>query len=575
MRKLLAVLLLLPMCSWAQDAAVTLTYQGHLTGMDDAPVNGNRAVTYRLYLMSEGGEALWTEEHEQVDVVDGRFVSVLGSTSPLPGDLDPGAAIYLGVQVAEEDEFIPRLVVGGALKAQWAAVAEQAKDVAGRHIHPSAVSIGDDPVIDEQGRWVGDPAGLQGPAGPVGPAGPQGDPGPAAQQGIQGPPGGAGAQGPPGADGPAGPRGPVGEAVDLGRDGDNDGVPDWIEILSDSDPADGNAMPADVDQNGVPDVLQGPEGPQGPPGGGVDAGNGVVRLDGLDFEITDANGVVVLRFNAEAGRLVQNVTKMHQMYSTLSFLRMCGLDKYGRFTRCWGPGPQVQTPPPPFEGAITQLFAFSNEACALMAEDGSIRCWGEGEVANRYGELDAPEGPFESFTLAQKAGCGIRPDRRVECWGEDFGGSTRPPAGVYRHIDMETHYGCGILADNDLVCWGLWWNGFEWVELPAPDGNFTFVDSHGEGACAVTEAGAVVCWGRGSIVGTEPDGEFSEVEASTDGACALTIAGQPVCWGTLWEELDVPSHERLTTIRNTGGFACGLRLDESVACWGNVGGGVP
>lgn len=44
-------------------------------------------------------------------------------------------------------------------------------------------------VIDSEGRWVGEPAGLQGPQGAPGPQGEQGLPGPQGGQGEQGPPG--------------------------------------------------------------------------------------------------------------------------------------------------------------------------------------------------------------------------------------------------------------------------------------------------------------------------------------------------------------------------------------------------
>ena len=53
-------------------------------------------------------------------------------------------------------------------------------DVAGN------ISISGFEVIDDTGKWVGDPTGLQGPQGEQGPQGPQGQQGP---QGAQGPPG--------------------------------------------------------------------------------------------------------------------------------------------------------------------------------------------------------------------------------------------------------------------------------------------------------------------------------------------------------------------------------------------------
>ncbi|MBI1741895.1 collagen-like protein [Candidatus Acetothermia bacterium] len=75
------------------------------------------------------------------------------------------------------------------------------------------------PVIDSTGKWVGNPAGLQGPAGPPGPTGPQGLPGATGPQGLPGPQGPTGPQGFPGPQGPTGPQGFPGPAGPQGPPG--------------------------------------------------------------------------------------------------------------------------------------------------------------------------------------------------------------------------------------------------------------------------------------------------------------------------------------------------------------------
>ncbi len=259
----------------AQDAApVTMTYQGALSDAGGVPIDGSRSLIFRIYDDREAGSVVWTETHPDVSIAEGDFSVVLGEVTPLPADLDPTIQLWLAVQVGADAELSPRMRVGGALRAQWAAVAAQALDVRARHIHPSAVDIGDRPVIDAQGRWVGDPTGLVGPAGPVGndglpgPAGPQGS---AGAQGADGIPGPAGPQGSSGSQGPAGSSG-VG--LDLTVDSDGDGFVDWIEVAVGSNPADGADMPYDADGDGIPDLLQpsggpgagGIPGPPGPPG---------------------------------------------------------------------------------------------------------------------------------------------------------------------------------------------------------------------------------------------------------------------------------------------------------------------
>ena len=94
---------------------------------------------------------------------------------PLQPALANEGRLYLGVQIADEDEMSPRMRVGGAIRAQWAAVAAHAEDVRDEDIHPSSVSIGDREVINAAGQWVGPNDNLVGPQGPQGDRGPQGD----------------------------------------------------------------------------------------------------------------------------------------------------------------------------------------------------------------------------------------------------------------------------------------------------------------------------------------------------------------------------------------------------------------
>ena len=138
-----------------QDRAVTLTYQGTLSDAGGQAISGVHAVTFSLYDRAEGGETLWTEVHAETDVVDGMFNSVLGLRSPFDDGVMGAERLYLGIQVDDDVELMPRMRVGGALKAQWAAVAAHAQDVRGEDIN-RCVTIGGNQVIDREGRWVGD-----------------------------------------------------------------------------------------------------------------------------------------------------------------------------------------------------------------------------------------------------------------------------------------------------------------------------------------------------------------------------------------------------------------------------------
>ena len=284
---LMTVLLASP--ALAQVSPVT-TYQGSLMDLAGRPLTRAVPMSFRILGVEEGGDPVWEEFHGSVDVVDGLFTVALGTISPLTAELFGGSEGYLEISV-DGEPLSPRQRIGSVPQAL---VAEQAQDVRGRDITPLSVSItGVGKVIDAEGQWVGQPAGLRGPpgnvgsdgpAGPSGAAGPRGDAGPqgaVGPQGVVGPqgerglPGGAGppgergpagSQGPEGPQGSQGPRGPQGPGLDLDLDSDLDGFADWLEVAVGTDPASDEDQPEDADEDGVADALRGVPGLQGPVG---------------------------------------------------------------------------------------------------------------------------------------------------------------------------------------------------------------------------------------------------------------------------------------------------------------------
>lgn len=260
---LAAVLVSFSAGALAQVAPV-VHYQGVLTDLADRPVNRAVPMSFRIYQQVEGGDPVWEEFHGSVDVLDGVFTAALGTQLALTPHVFAGQELYLEVSV-DGEPMKPRQRLGAVPQAY---VAQQALDVEGRDVHPRSISIGGvGEVVNAEGRWVGDPAGLRGPAGPQG------------EQGVAGPQGEQGVAGPQGGVGPEGPEGPP---ADLELDSDADGFPDWVEVAAGSDPADEEDVPAASEGDGVPDVLRGPPGLQGPAG---------EQGPGVDLELdTDLDG---------------------------------------------------------------------------------------------------------------------------------------------------------------------------------------------------------------------------------------------------------------------------------------------
>jgi hypothetical protein len=91
--------------AWAQVPS-TLSYQGVLhDGTGGVVPDSTYNITFKLYDVSTGGTALWTEM-QAAQVQDGIFSVILGKTTPLAIAFDK--PYWLGVTVEGSAEFSPR-----------------------------------------------------------------------------------------------------------------------------------------------------------------------------------------------------------------------------------------------------------------------------------------------------------------------------------------------------------------------------------------------------------------------------------------------------------------------------------
>jgi hypothetical protein len=102
----LSALLLLAPAARAEVPS-TMSYQGQLTdgGGGNVP-DGAYDLTFALYDVSVDGAALWTETQSGVNVTNGLFSVVLGSTTPLAVPFD--RQYWLGIAVGLDPEMTPR-----------------------------------------------------------------------------------------------------------------------------------------------------------------------------------------------------------------------------------------------------------------------------------------------------------------------------------------------------------------------------------------------------------------------------------------------------------------------------------
>ncbi len=235
--------------------------------------------------------------------------------------------------------------------------------------------------------------------------------------------------------------------------------------------------------------------------------------------------------------------------------------------RCWGTSPSgngfAYHPPgwvDPTPGDIgditlgrdaTAVTGGAEHICAIL-DDGTLRCWGNGDDGRLgYGNEDVigdDESPGDGGPVDLGAGrtatavtagdghtCAILDDGTVRCWGEgDYGrlgygdtddiGDNETPGSV-GPVDLGAgrtaiaiaaagKHTCAVLDDASVRCWG--WNNVGQLgygdtvnigddESPAAAGpvdissrGVTAITASDYHACAVLDTGRVRCWGAGS-----------------------------------------------------------------------------
>ena len=121
--------------AWADGPPRIVRYEGYLQNNVGEPVHcpdeeacgAPLRVTLRIYAEPEGGEPLWSEELPFVPVVEGVLALDVGSQSPLPVR-EFGRAVYLGVEINESGEMMPRQRITASMFAVRSSESDKAMD---------------------------------------------------------------------------------------------------------------------------------------------------------------------------------------------------------------------------------------------------------------------------------------------------------------------------------------------------------------------------------------------------------------------------------------------------------------
>ena len=132
----------------------TLSHDGFLADAQGNPVTASLPFSFKIYTVETGGDPVWLEIIPSLSVSGGFYAATLGLSTPLKDVFNAKKDVWLEISV-DGDAISPRQKLGAV---PYALVAGDAVG----DIHPTSITVNGTKVIDSDGKWAGDPAGIPG-----------------------------------------------------------------------------------------------------------------------------------------------------------------------------------------------------------------------------------------------------------------------------------------------------------------------------------------------------------------------------------------------------------------------------
>jgi alpha-tubulin suppressor-like RCC1 family protein len=218
------------------------------------------------------------------------------------------------------------------------------------------------------------------------------------------------------------------------------------------------------------------------------------------------------------------------------------------------------------------ILAIAGTACGNCAGDGT----------SSGGSAAAPSAPpARTLSVGTYFACAIDGAGAVRCWGHNKRSQTGQPPSEgsapirvalttpARAVAAGGDHACAVATDGRVFCWGASYRkqlgAGATADSARPVAIAGIVDAidvtaSSETTCALRRGGHVTCWGG------DDEGELGRAAGSA-GCIRYSFTTEPggTCDGT---PADVPGVTDAIAISAGGPYACALRANHTVACWG-------
>ena len=133
--------------------------------------------------------------------------------------------------------------------------------------------------------------------------------------------------------------------------------------------------------------------------------------------------------------------------------------------------------------------------------------------------------------------------------------------GKFASVSAGSDHNCGLRVDGSVACWG----NNKFAQAPPPSEKATATEApRATGEISATAGVGVV----GDAGGRVTKGKFASVSAGYDHNCGLRVDGSVACWGNNEFGQATPPEGEFVSVSAGYTYNCGVRVDGSVACWG-------